>query len=90
LTAADIQILKRIPILIVVGDHFTIPQPDEACAKEIQQINGAGGDITFLSLPAIGIHGNSHMMMMDNNNLQIADILIEWIDKHVRPHMRHN
>ena len=30
-------------------------------------------------LPALGIKGNDHMMMMDKNNLQIADLIINWI-----------
>jgi hypothetical protein len=84
LTSADIGTLKNIPILIVVADHFTTPQPTPTCITEMQQINGAGGDMTFISLPAIGIHGNSHMMMLDHNNLQVADVIIDWIDQHVK------
>jgi hypothetical protein len=84
LTTADIAILKKIPILIVVADHFTTPQPSASCVTEMQQINSAGGDMTFISLPAIGIHGNSHMLMLDNNNLQVADVIIEWIYQHVK------
>jgi hypothetical protein len=30
-------------------------------------------------LPALGIKGNGHMMMMDKNNLQIADRIIDWL-----------
>jgi len=41
--------------------------------------------MTFISLPAIGIHGNSHMMMLDHNNLEVADVIINWIDQHVKP-----
>ncbi len=33
----------------------------------------------MLMLPARGITGNSHMMMLDKNNLAIADLLIGWI-----------
>lgn len=84
LTAADVDVLKNIPILIVVADHFSTPQPSPTCVAEMQQINGAGGDMTFISLPAIGIHGNSHMMMLDHNNLQVADVIINWIDQHVK------
>ena len=29
------------------------------------------------------MHGNSHMFMQDKNNLQVADILLDWIDHHV-------
>ena len=30
-------------------------------------------------LPALGLKGNGHMMMMDKNNLQIADLIIDWL-----------
>jgi hypothetical protein len=84
LTSADVDILKKIPILIMVADHFTTPQPSPTCVAEMQQINSAGGDLTFISLPAIGIHGNSHMMMLDRNNLEVADVIVDWIDRHAR------
>lgn len=91
LTQTDINVLKNIPILVMVGDHFSTPQPPASCVTEMHQINDAGGDMTFISLPAIGIYGNSHMFMQDNNNLQIADIIIDWIKKHVRrPHRDHH
>jgi pimeloyl-ACP methyl ester carboxylesterase len=83
LTPAYIDILKKIPLLVMVGDHFSTPQPPESCITEMQQLKAAGGDMTFIALPDLGIQGNSHMFMQDNNNLQIADIIIDWIDKHV-------
>ena len=95
LTAADINVLKNIPILIVEGD-YTAPTTPASCQTEMNQINGAGGDMSFARLPSLTagslypgspgpIFGNEHMMMLDNNNLQIADILIGWINHHVRP-----
>ncbi len=84
LTTADINILKKIPILIVVADHYPAPNPPTACVTEMQQINSAGGDMTFISLPNVGLHGNSHMMMLDRNNLQVANVLIQWINGHVK------
>jgi hypothetical protein len=74
----------------VVADHFPTPQPAAPCPQEMKQINNAGGDMTFISLPAIGIHGNSHMMMLDNNNLEVADVIIKWIDKHVKGEKERN
>jgi hypothetical protein len=32
-------------------------------------------------LPEIGIKGNTHMLMRDDNSLDIADILLDWIGK---------
>jgi hypothetical protein len=31
----------------------------------------------------LGIHGNSHMIMQDRNNLQIADLILKWIETNV-------
>ena len=30
-----------------------------------------------------GIRGNSHMIMQDKNHLQIADLILQWIDERV-------
>jgi hypothetical protein len=84
LTPAHIKILKKIPILIVEGDHYDTPRPPPECVTMRQQINAAGGDMTYLQLPSAGLFGNSHMFMQDKNNLKVADVLIKWIDKHVK------
>ena len=31
----------------------------------------------------IGIRGNSHMIMQDKNHLQVADLILKWIDERV-------
>lgn len=82
LKAEQYASLAKIPILIMVGDHFPTPQPADACKTYMSQITAAGGDITFDNLPEMGIHGNSHMFMQDRNNLQLADVILAWIDKH--------
>ena len=30
-------------------------------------------------LPEIGIKGNSHMMMQEKNNAEIADVIAKWM-----------
>jgi pimeloyl-ACP methyl ester carboxylesterase len=90
LTQGEIDTLKHIPILIEFGDFSTVPQPAAPCPTMMQQITDAGGDIRFMWTPALtpnslypgspgAIKGNDHMIMFDNNNLQIADILIGWL-----------
>jgi len=37
----------------------------------------------MMYLPKMGIKGNSHMLMQDKNNLQLADLLLAWIDQHL-------
>ncbi|MDB6089957.1 MAG: hypothetical protein JWN85_2741 [Gammaproteobacteria bacterium] len=83
LSPDKVATLAKVPMLVVVGDHFSAPQPPAACVTEMQQINAAGGDMTFIALPSVGLLGNSHMFMQDKNNLQVADVIIEWINEHV-------
>jgi pimeloyl-ACP methyl ester carboxylesterase len=89
LTPEQINTLSKIPILIMYGDYSALLQPAEPCPTMIAQIQAAGGDIRFAWLPALvandlysgspgPIRGNTHMMMLDNNNLEIAQILINW------------
>jgi hypothetical protein len=32
-----------------------------------------------VDLPEAGIKGNSHMIMMDKNNNQVADLIQKWL-----------
>lgn len=76
-----------IPILIVFGDHVaesTHWAPKQAqCRTFARAVQKNGGNATLLSLPDAGIHGNTHMMMQDLNSLEIAGLLIAWIDRNV-------
>ena len=38
----------------------------------------AGGSVDVVELP--GIKGNSHMMMMDKNNTEIAALIQNWLE----------
>lgn len=90
--AAQLATLAKIPILIIFGDHLgdvpgrfakTWPDNFDSCQKFVGQVKKAGGDAEMMSLPKIGIHGNSHMLMQDKNNLQIADLIVGWMGQHV-------
>jgi pimeloyl-ACP methyl ester carboxylesterase len=50
------------------------------CKETIAGANAAGGRGTFYVLPEHGIKGNSHMMMLDKNNLAVADVILGWLD----------
>ncbi|MGH9679263.1 MAG: hypothetical protein ACRD4Y_04880, partial [Candidatus Acidiferrales bacterium] len=92
LKSDQISILAKIPTLIVFGDHFDdVPAPYrnfwkarfDSCSQFVKQVNAAGGDATMMHLPEYGLLGNSHMLMQDKNNLQVADLILKWIDEHV-------
>lgn len=79
----DLSPLRNVPILWVWGDFVTehafwrpIFDRQESFRKAL---NAAGGQGDILSLPAKGIQGNSHMMMMDRNSDQIAGLIQNWL-----------
>ncbi|MDQ2653945.1 MAG: hypothetical protein M3Z20_13000 [Chloroflexota bacterium] len=90
-TDEQITALAGIPILTVFGDHLdattgtpvTWQNAYDDCMAFVDRLNTAGGNAEMLHPPDLGIHGNSHMIMMDKNNLQIADLILEWIDAQV-------
>jgi pimeloyl-ACP methyl ester carboxylesterase len=92
LTPQQIATLAAIPSLIIFGDHLAdVPSVSglwtasfDGCQQFVDQINAAGGDAQMLHLPAAGLLGNSHMLMQDKNNLQVADLILAWIDQHVQ------
>lgn len=55
----------------------------KGCRDFVTAADAAGGKAEILVLPDVGIHGNSHMLMQDNNSLQIAGMLSAWMGKHV-------
>jgi pimeloyl-ACP methyl ester carboxylesterase len=91
LTAPQLSTLAKIPILIMFGDHLgdvrggpaSWSTSFEGCEKFVQQVKEAGGDAQMMHLPKLGIRGNSHMLMQDKNNVQLADLILSWIDDHV-------
>lgn len=91
LTPQQIATLAKIPSLVIYGDHLAdVPSVSafwigafNGCQQFVDQINAAGGDAQMLHLPAAGVFGNSHMLMQDRNNLQVADMILAWLDGHV-------
>jgi hypothetical protein len=55
-----------------------------ACKAFAAAVNRAGGHVDVAATPQLGMHGNSHMLMQDRNNLQIADAVVDWISHNAR------
>ena len=77
-------VLKNTPILTVYGDFIEQDSRWPTIRKNVTEtfygrIRAAGGSPDVINLPQIGIKGNSHMMMMDRNNMQIAEIMQNWL-----------
>lgn len=82
--------LTKIPIIIYYGDYIPT-EPVENPAQEqwraaLQMakkwrdtVNQHGGDVTVIHLPEIGIKGNTHFPFSDLNNLEIAELVANWL-----------
>jgi len=82
--------LTKIPIVIYFGDYIPeqpSPSPGEdnwrvrlAMARRWRDaVNRRGGDVTVVHLPEIGIHGNTHFPFSDLNNLEIAELMLNFL-----------
>ena len=52
------------------------------CGNYAVLLRSLGGDATSIFLPDIGIFGNGHIMAIQKNNEQIADVIEKWIAQH--------
>ncbi len=83
----DMRVFAKIPILVLFGDNIKgsprwAPRLKQ-CRAFVHAANIGGINAELILLPEVGIPGNSHMMMQDKNNLQVADWMLDWIGKHV-------
>ena len=75
--------LKDVPVLMIFGDYVEQdarwPKMRAADIEFGDAVKAAGGSVELVNLPEVGIVGNSHMLMMDKNNGQIADLIQKWL-----------
>lgn len=87
---ADFDKLTQIPIILYFGDNIpdepsTNPGQDqwrvtlETAKLWAEVVNRHGGDVTVVHLPEVGIYGNTHFPFSDLNNLEIADLMSEFL-----------
>jgi len=79
----DMRPLKGIPTLILFGDFVQLStawtRRLDDCKAFVKAASAAGVPVELVQLPDVGIHGNSHMMMLDSNSLVVAGWLNRWI-----------
>lgn len=80
---AQAAALKDTPSLSLYGDYIATdarwPTIRANNVKFHDALRAAGGKPELIDLPAIGIKGNSHMLMMDRNNLEVAAVIQRWL-----------
>jgi len=88
----DFNKLTKIPIVIYYGDNIakeptTVWNKDhwraglEMARAWAATVNKHGGDVTVIHFPEIGINGNTHFLMSDLNNAEVANIMCKWLSE---------
>ena len=79
----------KIPIVVYYGDN--LPETDERpeiyewtrrlhlMRQWAKMLNDLGGDVTVVHLPEAGLHGNTHFPMSDLNNMEVAELMHDWL-----------
>ncbi|MNU20741.1 Alpha/beta hydrolase family protein [compost metagenome] len=86
----DFLKLTKIPIVVYYGDYIPAEETNAAslnfwrsvlatARQWAKVVNAHGGDVTIVHLPEIGIKGNTHFIMSDLNNKEIADLITKWL-----------
>lgn len=86
----EFEKLTKFPIIVYFGDnipsqHSEHPSSDywyatgEMAKAFAERINSHGGDCTVVFLPDAGLTGNTHFIMSDLNNVQVAEHIEKWL-----------
>ena len=89
---ADFTKLTRMPLQVIYGDNIPAnPIPDlvadgrraQIVAARLfeQAVDSRGGDMELLLTPDAGLRGNSHFLFSDLNNLDVADLLSQFLHR---------
>lgn len=88
----EFEKITKIPVVVYFGDNIPIGSiPVENWGQDnwrvrlnmanewAKVVNAHGGDATIVVLPDVGIKGNTHFMMADTNNKEVADHMEQWM-----------
>lgn len=70
--------LRHTPVVVVTAEASCHAPYDECTVRFLRQ---AGVDVDWVRLVDYGIRGNGHMMFMELNNLEVAQLLESRIAK---------
>ncbi|AKC72493.1 alpha/beta hydrolase [Pandoraea oxalativorans] len=73
LRLTHVERLKSIPVLVITGDRD--PRHPKELDGALAEFLGAD----FCWLPDVGIKGNGHMMMIEDNHEQLAECISVWL-----------
>lgn len=83
--AANSEEFPDVPVLSMFADHMEVreqmPIRQDECQSVVDELKNRGVPADMMSLPAMGIVGNSHLPMSELNSAELASLLINWLDE---------
>jgi pimeloyl-ACP methyl ester carboxylesterase len=80
---SKIASIKNTPIMMMYGDnvktHARWSRIRQGGVDYAELFKAAGGSVDIYDLPDLGLNGNSHMIMMDKNSDQVAELIFKWL-----------
>lgn len=74
--ARRLKNLAGLPVLLVTGEASYHAAYDHCTA---QYLAAAAVAVDFVRLEERGIHGNGHMVMLEQNSAEIAALIVDWL-----------
>lgn len=85
----DFLKLTEIPIVLYYGDNIDVNSSHvgenkwgtelDMAKKFVAAINRHGGNAELVELPKVGLTGNTHFLMGDTNNQELANLVEQWL-----------
>ena len=77
----DTSPFRGLPVLVFTGSDDT-DHPKDVDGAVVDWLRECGADVEFCWLPDRGVVGNGHMLMMEDNSDELADMILAWLDNH--------
>jgi len=81
----------NIPYMALKGDYTATSEQCQTTVDAINARRAAGQGIAkaeYVKLDELGnpiFNGTTHMMMLGTNNLEVADVILKWVDENIPP-----
>jgi hypothetical protein len=79
--ARKLPAISSVPYLMITGEASPHITYDHCTIEYLIQV---GGNPDWIKLADVGIHGNGHFIYLEKNNLQVAEVVHQWIQNRTR------
>jgi len=74
----DPAVFAGLPVMVFTGELDT-DHPKDIDGAVVDWLRDSGAEVEFWWLPDHGVDGNGHMLMMEDNSDELADMIIGWV-----------